>query len=103
MKSNKTFDDEVILLATTIIQDEYANEVETEVQRTLLCNEESVGRNEFYNAARAGLKPTLIITIKYFEYEGEKRLIYKGKHYQVDRTYSQDKEDIELICSEATV
>jgi len=101
--NNKTFDDQVALIGVTITQDEYANEVETEIERTVFADTGSVGRNEFYNAAKEGLRPTIIITVRYFEYENEKYLKYDNKKYKVERTYSEDKENIELTCSEVTV
>lgn len=103
MYSKKTFDDQVTLISVTITQDEYANEIETETEMIVFADTGSVGRNEFYNAARDGMKPTVIITVRYFEYNNEKYLKYEGKKYKVERTYSTDKEEIELTCSEVTV
>lgn len=91
------------LIKVTIIQDEYANEVETETIRTVFCNVESVGRNEFYNALKAGLKPTITVTIRSYEYEEEKYLICRGKRYKIERVYDKGGENIELTCSEVAI
>lgn len=100
MGSKKTFNDQVQLISVTVTQDEYANEIETEVSTTVWADIKSVGRTEFYNALQNGLKPTVVITVKAFEYSGQKYLIYEGKRYKIERTYGTDREDIELTCSE---
>lgn len=93
----------MVLIGVTFTQDEYANEVETETETFVFADTGSVGRNEFYNAAKEGMKPTVIVTVRYFEYNNEKYLTYEGKRYKIDRTYSADKENIELTCSEVAI
>jgi SPP1 family predicted phage head-tail adaptor len=103
MLSKKTFDDQVQLIAVTITQDEYANEVETEEPTTVWADIKSVGRSEFYNALQNGLKPSVVITVKAFEYTGQKYLMFDGKRFKIERTYTLDREDIELTCTEVVV
>jgi len=100
MYTKKTFDDQVGLISATITQDEYANEIETETTLTVWADMVSVGRNEFYNALQTGLKPSMVITIKAFEYSGQKYVSHGGKRYKVERTYQADNENLELTCSE---
>ena len=100
MYTKKTFDDQVGLISATITQDEYANEIETETTLTVWADIGSVGRNEFYNALQSGLKPSMVITIKAFEYSGQKYVSHGGKRYKVERTYQADNENLELTCSE---
>lgn len=102
MRSRRTYDDQVQLISATITQDEYANEIETELTSTVWADIGSVGRNEFYNAMQNGLKPTIMVTVKAFEFEDQKHLIFSGKRYKIERTYGADNEDIELTCSEVT-
>lgn len=103
MLSKKTFDDQVQLIGVTITQDAYANEIETEVSTTVWADIMSVGRSEFYNALQNGHKPSVVITVKAFEYNGQKYLILDGKRFKIERTYTLDREDIELTCSEVVV
>lgn len=100
MYTKKTFDDQVGLVSVSITQDEYANEVETETTLTVWADIGSVGRTEFYNAMQNGLKPSMIITVKAFEYSGQKYVDYGSKRYKVERSYQTDNENLELTCSE---
>ena len=55
-----TFDNELKLinhLAWT--EDDIGNQIPVTSETVLLCGIKSVGRNEFYNAAVAGLKPEI--------------------------------------------
>jgi SPP1 family predicted phage head-tail adaptor len=95
-----TFNDQVGLISVTITQDEYANEIESETTLTVWADIGSVGRSEFYNALQNGLKPSMVATIKAFEYSGQKHVSYGGKRYKVERTYQTNNENLELTCSE---
>ena len=60
-----TFDNELKLinhLAWT--EDDIGNQIPVTSETVLLCGIKSVGRNEFYNAAVAGLKPEISFIIK---------------------------------------
>lgn len=93
-----TYDNEVILISQTYIQDEIGNQIPAENQTTILCGEKSVTRSEFYNAAANGLKPEVILVVHRYEYSGEKKVIFEGVRYRVIRTYSDNPEEIELTC-----
>ena len=68
--------------------DEYLNEVQTPTEREVFCRISSAVRNEFYQAATAGLRPEWTVRLSDFaEYQGEKKVRYNGEVYAVLRTY----------------
>ena len=74
-----------------ITLDEYLNEVPTETEREVFCRVSSTFRNEFYQAATAGLRPEWTIRLSDFaEYQGEQKVRYNGEVYSVLRTYRDD-------------
>lgn len=95
-----TFDNELKLIGIKYEQDEWRNKVEVRAEKTVLCNLESVTRNEFYNASVTGYKPELIFVMHAYEYDNEQKVEYEGKEYKVIRTYRRNFEELELICGE---
>ena len=93
-----TYDNELTLIKQEFIEDEIGNQIPTETRKTLLCSVKSVGRNEFYSAATAGLRPSIVFVIHGYEYDGEQSVEFEGIRYKVIRTYSTDFEEIELTC-----
>ncbi|ACJ33048.1 phage head closure protein [Anoxybacillus flavithermus] len=93
-----TYDYELVLISQAFIEDEIGNRIPTETRKTVLCNVKSVGRNEFYSAATAGLKPSIVFVIHGYEYDGEQEVEFEGARYRVIRTYSTDFEEIEITC-----
>lgn len=80
--------------------DEYGNEVIDKIQREVFVQARGVYRNEFYNAAQNGLRPTITLWISHrVDYQGEMNLIYDGKEYSVIRTDWID-DGVNLICEE---
>ncbi len=71
----------------------------TKEELKVLCNEKSVGRFEFYQAARAGFKPQLILEIHSFENNNPFEVIFKNKKYSVIKEYTS-KDITELTCEE---
>lgn len=99
MLSQKTFDYEIALLTLGTKMDHNGNQIETVTNaKTIFANVESVSRNEFYAAATVDMKPELIFSVHWFEYDGQKRIRYKNNFYNVIRTYTRD-ELIELVVS----
>lgn len=58
----------------------------------------SIKQSEFYQAAASGFKPEIRFKINLFEYEGNKRLKYKGIFYNIIRNFETSLEKVELIC-----
>lgn len=75
---------------------------ETEVARTVFADKKSIRSTEFYQAHAVGLKPELNLIIRQIEYNGESRLRFAGKVYDILRTYSKNDELIELTCAKRT-
>lgn len=71
-------------------------------RREVLCNSKGVKRNEFYQAAVAGVKPELCIEIKADEYQREAYFEYDGIMYSILRTYPVKNENLELILTTIT-
>lgn len=92
------YDHELTLIGTVIEKDEIEQDIEVPTYTTILCTLKSIGRNEFYSAAQAGLRPSITFVIHKYEYEGQKRIRFEGQEYKVLRTYSEDFEELELIC-----
>lgn len=88
--------DVITLIAVTQTQDDYGVWRSTETKHDVFCQINSVTRNEFYQAGRAGLNPEFQITMFAYDYDDEKIIEYKGKRYSVYRTYFTRNDMIEL-------
>lgn len=95
-----TYDHELVLIGETFAQDEIGNNIPTSFDTTVLCSVRSVARNEFYNAAAAGIKPEMTFVIHAFEYKGQQKVKFNGKQYDVIRSYQIDCEELELVVKE---
>lgn len=95
--------DEATLVKVTEGEDAegYAEKVET--RREVMVNKKSATRAEFYTAKRAGDKIALVLEVKGADYQGEERVEFEGKPYEVVRAYSKTGEKFELNCKEAPV
>ncbi|MDY4128695.1 phage head closure protein [Peptostreptococcus porci] len=86
--SKVTFDQVIELVGDVeYIMDDEFNELAIEDKVEVFCNVKSVNRIDFYNAGNVGLKPSLIITMHNFEYNGEKQIIFDGNKFEVLKTY----------------
>ncbi|MGF6356161.1 SPP1 family predicted phage head-tail adaptor [Paenibacillus sp. 4624] len=80
-------------------KDNIGNEIMIDPTETaVLCDLRSVGRNEFYSAATAGMAPEMVFVIHPYEYSGEQLVTFENVKYQVIRTYSDNDEELELVC-----
>lgn len=85
-----------------ITYDEYGNEVITYTDNEVFVSPRGVFNSEFYNAAQAGLHPsvTFVITNK-ADYKGERLIEWEGKSYNVIRVdWAAQRDGISLICEE---
>lgn len=82
--------------------DDYLNEVPTEIRTEVFVQPRGVYQSEFYNAAQAGLKPSLTLFLANREdYSDEKVLEYEGREYDVIRVdWSAQRDGISLVCEE---
>jgi SPP1 family predicted phage head-tail adaptor len=94
---------EVIELIELItVPDGVGGYTETEIVRTVFADKKSIRSSEFYQAHAVGLKPELNLIIRQIEYNGESRVRWKDKVYDVLRTYSKNDELLELTCVKRT-
>lgn len=86
------------LYEQTITTDAVGNEVEHYTGRTVYIRRtRSVYTNEFYAAAAAGLKPSVVLVMFFGDYKGEQIVKWLGDVYNVTRTYrAPDSDDLEL-------
>lgn len=89
---------ELTLIKLTYSFDDIGNQIVEEVKTDIFCNVKSVSKNEFYNAATAGLKPSLVFIVHSYEYDNEEKVEFEGVKYTVIRTYVVNSEEIELTC-----
>jgi SPP1 family predicted phage head-tail adaptor len=89
------------LIAKTATQDADKAIVETETEREVLCSVESVGRNDFFAAAQAGLDLSFVFKTHPVNYQGENELEYNGKRYEVTRTYQASNDVLEIYAGTA--
>ena len=79
--------DVLTLVAQTITNDQYGNEVATEGETTVFCEVDSITQSEFYQAANTELNPEYKFTIFFGDYDGQPIVIYNGQRYAIYRSY----------------
>lgn len=79
------------------IIDGFERKVVTEFN-SIIADELSVNRSEFYDASRAGYKADKIFEVWDFEYDDQQYVEYEGKEYEVIRTYAANPDRIQLTC-----
>lgn len=92
------FRDVVELISVTTTENDMGDIIETQTEREVYADKQSIRQSEFYQAAATGLRPELMFVVRSIDYEGEPKLKYNGKEYTIIRTYDKDGELIELIC-----
>jgi len=92
------FRDVVKLISITVTENDMGDIIETPVEREVFADKQSIRQSEFYQAAATGLRPELMFVVRTIEYNGETRLKYNGKIYDIIRIYDKDGELTELVC-----
>ena len=82
--------------------DEYGNEVPAITETQVYVLPRGVYNAEFYNAAQAGLHPSITFEMtNKADYNGEKVIEWEGQEYNVIRTdWNAQRDGISLICEE---
>ena len=82
--------------------DEYGNEVLNVTTNEVFVQPRGVYNAEFYNAAQAGLHPSITFELtNKDDYNGEKVIEWEGKDYNIIRTdWAAQRDAIRLICEE---
>ena len=96
-------DDVAKLLVPTIRIDDLGNEVKTYQEKQIYCKVRSTTMREFYQAAQAGLRPSIVLTMQGADYNGEEAIVWRGKVYGIIRSYWRQADEIELTLEERTV
>lgn len=82
--------------------DKYGNEVPNISTTEVFVQPRGVYNAEFYNAAQAGLHPSITFELtNRADYHGEKVIEWEGKDYNIIRTdWDAQRDAIRLICEE---
>lgn len=81
----------------TDVKDEYGDKIVIESLRSVWAQVKSISQREFYQAQTAGLKPTLKFVLKTSrDYHEERFLVYNNLRYEIQRTYINESDEIEL-------
>ena len=96
-------DDVAKLLVPIIRIDDLGNEVKTYQEKQIYCKVRSTTLREFYQAAQAGLRPAIALTMQGADYNGEEAIVWRGKVYGIIRSYWRQADEIELTLEERTV
>lgn len=91
--------DVITLQAESMTINEYGDRVFDKTQVSVFANKKSIRQSEFYQAFASGLKPELMFEVRSVDYEGQPTLVHDLKEYVIIRTYSQNGEITELVCS----
>lgn len=93
-------DGNVYLITQAYTTDSIGQKIPTEVNRSVLCHEGNVNRQEFDIAGRHGLSADLCLKTQAINYSGEMYVEYMGTRYKIYRTFRNNNSDeIELYCS----
>lgn len=89
-----------LLSQNNVSYDTYGNEVITYARRQVYVMPRGVYQSEFYNAAQAGLHPSITFMLTNREdYQGEKLIEYEGELYNIIRDdWTAQKDRIFLVC-----
>ena len=91
--------DTIRLISVTYSNDAYGILRATESEpREVMCQVDSVTRNEFFEAGRNGLNPEYVFRVFFGDYDGERIVEYKGKRYGIYRTYHGRNDMMELYA-----
>src|SRR5690625_1409065 len=102
--------DKLVLIKTIQTENEMGDVIDLQERNPVLCEVESVTRNEFYNAARVEMQPEIVFIVNRYDYSGESEVEYEGQLYDVIRSYKpnnrnnpkpMDIDRLELVCKGA--
>lgn len=95
------FSECAFLITQEYTEDDIGQDIPADKKRRVFANPFSVGTEEYYAAAQAGLRPDCELQMRTDEYNGEKFLEYKEDRYKVERT-REGGEYIRLICRQVS-
>ena len=92
--------EKIALISIEYEQDDLGEWIETETSTEVFALVQSVTMYEFYQAGLEGMKPDFRFHVWLSEYHDEELVDYKGKRYEVYRTYIRKDGRIELYVNE---
>lgn len=90
--------DVTLISRKQVDEDELLQPIFEEQKEEIACNKRSLTRSEFYFAAQADMKPSMVLEVHSFEYKNQNYLEFNGKRYKVLKTFDKSPEIIELTC-----
>lgn len=80
-------------------QDDYSDDILSEVRKNVYAECRSIGQTEFYQAQTAGFKPEIKFVLNTSrDYDGQEEIIFSGIRYKVLKTYIPQNDSIEITC-----
>lgn len=99
-----TFDVEIKLIKYTKEPDEFGDNIEVPVERSVLASEVEYRSKAYYQAMANGLKPSKTFAINKYEYQNESYIKYNDDIYRIIDIYpikaknNSEFESLTLIC-----
>lgn len=93
-------EDLIVLLKETGKNDSEGYFISNMRRHEVFAKIKSVGRTEFYQSMRSGVKLSATFEIEASEYDAESLIEYNGKTYNVERSFNVTLDVIQLNCSE---
>ncbi|HEL1640799.1 phage head-tail adapter protein [Streptococcus suis] len=79
--------------------DDLLQETFVDKETEISCNKRSLTRSEYYFASQSGMRPSMVLEVHNFEYDGQKFLLFEGCKYKVLKTF-ENGDNVELTCEE---
>nr|DAH24313.1 MAG TPA: head closure knob [Caudoviricetes sp.] len=90
---------ELTLLSNSFKYDDIGQRIpKSKETKVPIISVQSIYHEEFYEANKQGLRPSIKFILSSLNYSGETDLIYAGQRYTVIRDTSTNPDEITLIC-----
>src|SRR5574344_341805 len=90
----------VYLLSSAETVNSVGDTISVPTVKAVFAEVASVGYREHYMAEGVGKRPEIKFVLSdYLDYSGEPQARYNGKTYNIDRTYREKNNRLELTCS----
>lgn len=94
---------DLTLISEKFEADEMLNDVPLTDERTLPAEIQSATRQEFFAAAKEGMRPEFVAKIFYLDYQGEQKARMDGETFKVYRAFTDyEAEQTELYLERVT-
>lgn len=86
------------LISKKPVLDESGNFYDENVTKDVFCNKKGIRQSEHYASMAMGMKPTLMLEVKIYDYDDEEMVEFNNVKYRINRIYPTNNENLELIC-----